>query len=198
MKKPTLATSVVVRVGVVLATVLVAACAGDVTSAPHATPQPQDATKALVGMVDGVYSITVDPRADQVLSAGRNSLTIPANSICELGTSKYGPSHWDAKCTPEARPVTITAIVRNASTDHPSIQFEPAMRFNPETVVTLSLFVTDAATLSNMAVVKYCGRFAPSCVDESLTDPSVKTTINKTAGSLSRRIKHFSGYVVSE
>ncbi len=198
MKKPTLADSVVARVGVVLATVLLAACAGDVTSAPQAIAHPQEASKALVGMVDGVYNVTIDPRADQVLSAGRNSLTIPANSICQLGISKYGPSHWDSKCTPEARPVTITAIVRNAGTDYPSIQFEPAMRFSPATVVTLELFVSDAATLSNMAVVKYCGRFAPSCVDESLTDPSVKTTINKTAGSLSRRIKHFSGYVVSE
>ena len=149
-------------------------------------------------MVDGVYSVTIDPRADQVLSAGRNSLTIPANSICQLGISKYGPSHWDSQCTPEARPVTITAIVRNASTDHPSIQFEPAMRFSPATVVTLQLFVSDAATLSNMAVVKYCGVFAPTCLDESLTDPSVKTTLDKAASSVTRRIKHFSGYVVSE
>ena len=198
MKKPTLANSVVARVGVVLATVLLAACAGDVTSAPQATPHPQDASKALVGVVDGVYTFTVDTHADQVLAAGPNSLTIPANGICALGTSTYGPSYWDAPCTPETRPVTITAIVRNASTDHPSIEFEPALRFNPATVVTLQLFVSDAATLSNMAVVKYCGVFAPTCLDESLTDPSVKTTLDKAASSVTRRIKHFSGYVVSE
>ena len=198
MKKPTLANSVLARVGVVLATVLLAACSGDVTSAPQATPHPQDASKALVGIVDGVYTLNVDPHSDQVLAAGPNSLTIPANSICAIGTSMYGPSYWNAPCTPETQAVTITAIVRNAATDHPSIEFEPALRFNPATVVTLKLFVSDAATLSNMAVVKYCGVFAPVCEDESLTDPSVKTTLDKTAGSDTRRIKHFSGYVVAE
>ena len=199
MLKPTLARSAVARLSIMLfATAALAGCAGDVTSAPRPTLHTQDATKALLGLIDGVYVLTVDPRVDAVMNMGPNHLNIPANSICSLAASGYGPSFWDAPCTPESQPVTITAIVRNASTNNPSIEFQPALRFNPATTVSLTLFVTNAATLSNMAVVKYCGVFAPTCVDESLNDPSMKTTLDRTAGSVSRRIKHFSGYVVAE
>lgn len=199
MTKPTLARYTATRLSLmVVATMFLAACAGEIPSSPKAGLHPVDANKALVGVVDGVYTMTVDPGTSQSMALGPSHLDLPAGSICAIGTSGYGPSFWDAPCTPEATPVTITAIVRNASTNHPSVEFQPALRFNPATPVKLYLYVTDAATLTNMATVLYCGPFSAICVDESVSDASLTTQINTSSNLVWRRIKHFSGYMVSE
>ena len=199
MRTPMLARSAVSRYSLLVATaLLLAACAGDSTSPTAATLAPKDASKALVGVIDGVYTFTVNPSAAQTISLGASSLELPANSVCTLATTSYGPDQWNNACVPESLPVTITAVVKNAATSHPSIEFAPAMRFNPATSVMLHLNVTDAATLTNMTVMKYCGTFAAVCVDESLTDSSLQTAVDAAAGTVSRRIKHFSGYVVAE
>lgn len=199
MRMPTKARSTAYRVSLLVASaLLLAACAGDSTSPTAATLAPKDASKALVGIVDGVYTFTIDPSTDQSIKLGASSLDLPANAVCTLGTTSYGPDQWNNDCVPASLPVTITAVVKNAATSHPSIEFSPAMRFNPTRNVLLHLYVTDAATLSNMTVMKYCGPFAAVCVDESLTDSSLLTQVNAAAGLVSRRIKHFSGYVVAE
>jgi hypothetical protein len=199
MRSPTLARSTAYRVSLlVVSTLLLAACAGDSTSPTATTLAPKGASKALVGVIDGVYTFTLDPSADYSVKLGASSLELPANSICTLATTSYGPDQWNNSCEPETLPVTITAVVKDAATNHPSIEFSPAMRFNPARNVQLHLYVTDAATLSNMTVMKYCGPFSAVCVDESLTDTSLQTTVDASAGLVSRRIKHFSGYVVAE
>ena len=199
MRTPMLARSSVSRFSLLVASaLLLAACAGDSTSPNAKTLAPKDASKALVGVIDGVYTFTIDPNQDQSIQLGASSLQLPANSVCSLLGTSYGPSEWNNACTTATMPVTITAVVKNAATNHPSIEFAPAMRFNPARNVLLYLSVTDAATLSNMTVMKYCGPFAAVCVDESITDSSLQTTVNAAAGTVSRRIKHFSGYVVAE
>ena len=196
MNKPTLAHSAVARKSLlVVFSLFLAACSGEVTS-PPANLHTTDASKALSGIVDGVYTFTVNPAQSASLPLGPSHLDLPAGAICDLAASGYGPSTWDTPCTPEANTVVITAIVRNANTNNPSVEFSPALRFNPATNVQLFLYVTNAATLSNMAVMKYCNIL--TCVDESLTDASLKTTIDANAGLVFRRIKHFSGYVVAE
>ncbi|MEO8335859.1 MAG: hypothetical protein ABI664_12855 [bacterium] len=182
----------------VVSAMLLAACAGDSTSPSAARFEPVDASKALVGVIDGVYTFTINPSKDQSIKLGASSLDLPASSVCRLLTTSYGPTKWNDSCVPESLPVTITAVVKNAATNHPSIEFAPAMRFNPATTVQLHLFVTNAETLGNMTVMKYCGPFSAVCVDESLTDSSLQTAVNAQAGLVSRRIKHFSGYVVAE
>jgi hypothetical protein len=187
------------------ASVLLAACAGEAT-APKLAQRPSQlrtspfvpsaVQKALVGVSDGTYSFTIDPSVDQSLSFGASHIDIPANAVCELSSSSYGPEHWNDSCTPETAPLTITAVVKNAATDHPSVDFEPALRFNPETTVSLFLYVTDQATLDASRVVEYCN--ASGCVDESLTDPSLRSNVDTTNNVVFRRIKHFSGYVVAE
>ena len=124
VKTPTLARSAITRLSLMVLTATIAACAGDGASAPSPTLHTQDATKALVGIVDGTYVVTLDPRYDQVLSAGPNSLVVPANSICALGTSGYSPSYWNSPCTPETMPVTITAISPSERVNR--IKFQPA------------------------------------------------------------------------
>lgn len=190
---------------VAAASVLLAACAGEATAPkPAQSPSqlrtspfvPTALQKSLVGVSDGTYSFTIDPSADQSLSLGASHIDIPANAICALATSSYGPDHWNEDCTPETAPVTITAVVHNAATDHPSVEFQPALRFSPATTVTLYLYVTDQASLDASKVVKYCN--ASGCIDESLTDPSLQSNVDMVNYVVFRRIKHFSGYVVAE
>jgi hypothetical protein len=199
---PTKARWTISRVTMLVASaVLLAACGKDISAPANTGSQlaPTDANKALVGIVDGVYSITINPNYSYTLPLGQSYMTLPAHAICKLGTSGYGPSYWNAPCTPETNPVTITAIVRGAQTDNPSVDFNPPLRFNPETTVNLFITVSNSATLTNMTVMKYCSNsLLWSCIDESKTDASLTTIIDRTHNTIWRRIKHFSGYLIAE
>jgi hypothetical protein len=187
-----------------LAGVLLAGCAGESTRPPalQKTSQvrtspftPTVAQKALVGVSDGTYSFQIDPSQAQSLSLGASHLDIPANAVCDLATSSYGVGHWDEDCSAQTETFTITAVVRNAATDHPSVDFEPALRFSPGKLVNLYLYVTDQATLDASRVVKYCN--ANGCADESVADASLASSVDLENRVVFRRIKHFSGYVVA-
>jgi len=195
MSKPKMALS---KVLVVALSLLVAACAGESTS-PNAHPSaPLDASKALVGAVDGVYEYSIDPNVSNTLTFGSSHLTLPDHAICALATTSYGPEHWDEGCDAEQGTVTITAVIRNAQTNNPSIEFSPAMRFSPDRSVELFLQVDNAATLSSMSQMLYCGPFSAYCLDESRNDASLLTTVDVVNNTVFRRIKHFSGYTVAE
>jgi len=192
---------------VATASLLLAGCSGDATSPSAAQPKslsamksspfvPTDAQRALVGVADGTYSFTIDPSQDQSLSLGASHLDIPANAVCDLATSSYGVGTWNDACSAQTDSFTITAVVRNAATDHPSVEFQPALRFNPQSNVNLYLYVTDQATLDATKVMKYCN--ATGCVDESLTDSELISNVDVENKVVFRRIKHFSGYVVAE
>jgi hypothetical protein len=187
-----------------LAGVLLAGCAGESTapSAFQKTSQlrtspfaPTDAQKALVGVSDGTYTFVIDPSQSQSLSLGASHLDIPANAVCDLATSSYGLGHWDESCAAQTDTFSITAIVRNAASDHPSVDFEPALRFSPDKHVNLYLFVTNQATLDASRVVKYCN--VNGCVDESTIDASLLSSVDLANRVVFRRIKHFSGYVIA-
>ena len=195
---PTLATLLV-------AGVLIAGCAGEVTAPPAVQQRsqigtspfvPTDAQKALRGLNDGTYSFRIDPEKAQTLALGASRLSIPADAICKLGRSGYGAGHWDDKCDTQEKRFTITAVVRNAATDHPSVSFEPALRFSPDKTVMLYLHVTNDATLDANRIVNYCN--ANKCIDESVTDPSLASQVDLVNRVVFRRIKHFSGYVITQ
>ena len=187
--------------------VLLGACAGDSTAPLATTPVssqeqaspfvPTAAQTALIGVVDGTYQLTIDPRRDQYFMLGANLLSIPASSVCTLGAaSGYGAGTWDLPCTPESRPVTISAVVRDAATDHPRIDFHPALRFNPAKNVMLYLYVpVGIDDFAKKWIIQYCGDSTP-CINEALGDPSLKTRVDKRSSIVFRRIKHFSGYIV--
>jgi hypothetical protein len=156
---------------------------------------PTEAQKALVGVNDGTYTFTINPSQDQSLSLGASHLAIPANAICDLATSSYGMAYWNDACTPQTAPLTITAMVTNAGTDHPRVDFQPALRFSPSAQVNLYLSVSDQATLNNTRVVKYCTE--TSCIDESVYDEALRSYVDVEHFVVFRRIKHFSGYLVS-
>ncbi len=192
---------------VATASLLLAGCAGDATSPSAAQPKtlsamrtspfvPTDAQRALVGVADGTYSFTIDPSQAQSLQLGASHLDIPANSVCDLATSSYGVGTWNDACSHQTEPFTITAVVRNAATDHPSVEFQPALRFDPASNVDLYMYVTDQATLDNTRLLYYCNE--TGCVDESQSDADLRSNVDVENKVVFRRIKHFSGYVVAE
>jgi hypothetical protein len=177
--------------------VSLAGCAGDATAPIAGTSPlaPGGVSKALAGAGDGIYTFTVDPSKNQSLQIGASHLAIAGHAICRLSDSGYGAAFWDRKCHPEAALLTITAVVSNASSDHPRIDFQPALRFSPDKTVNLYMHVDAAATSTGWNVL-YCSTTGlDGCVDESLGDGSLAVQVK---GQLvTRRIKHFSGYVVT-
>ena len=159
---------------------------------------------------DGVYSFAVDPRVDQVLTLGRSRVVLPAGSVCALGVSGYGPTMWDKGCNPQKKPFTITVMVAGSGTENAAVDFQPSMRFNPLTTVTMDFFVPGLSGTSTYAwSIFYCPtpsgqpgarlgtnlmRADPTCVDESLSDPSLAAVPDFQNSVLTRRLKHFSAY----
>ena len=192
---------------VATASLLLAGCSGDATSPSAAQTKnvsalrtspfvPNGAQRALVGVADGTYTFEIDPSQAQSLQFGASHLDIPANAVCDLATSSYGVGTWNDSCTAQTDTFTITAVVKDAATDHPSVEFQPALRFSPDANVNLYLYVTDQATLDASRVMKYCN--ATGCVDESVSDPDLRSNVDVENKVVFRRIKHFSGYVVAE
>ncbi|MEP6992032.1 MAG: hypothetical protein ABJA80_13960 [bacterium] len=186
--------------------VLLAACARDATAPASATSTreatsmfvPSAAAKAMIGVTDGSYVVTFDPRRDQSIPLGPNSIEIPSDAVCDLETSGYGASFWDRPCTPERQPVTLTIIIKNAASAHPSLDFRPAMRFNPSRTVQLYMYAPRVSKDDARNWLMYYCPDKGKCVDESLADKSLATSIDKANKMLFRRVKHFSGYTVAE
>ena len=185
---------------------MIGACSADVTSpaAPVAAVSttsmfvPSSSAKSLIGVIDGTYAVVVDPTRDQSFNLGPNHLDIPAGGICDLTKSGYGPKTWDKACSPETKPVVLTVIIKRASSAHPSIDFFPAMRFNPKKTVQLFMY---APRVSRDDAANWQMLYCPDkggCFDESLTDASLTTHIDFENNVLFRRVKHFSGYTVAE
>ncbi|MEP7000056.1 MAG: hypothetical protein ABI969_06240, partial [bacterium] len=161
---------------------------------------PSASAKALIGVADGTYSVLVDPTQNQSLYLGPNHLSMPAGSICHLGTSGYGAAYWDKGCAPQTAPLLLTITIKHASSSHPSINFYPSMRFNPAKNVQLYMYAPNVSkTDAKNWLMLYCPDNSSSrCVDESAVDPSLVTYIDYTSNVLFRRVKHFSGYSVGE
>lgn len=185
--------------------VMLAACAGDATApvAPTLRTQartspfvPTDAQRAMIGATDGTYTFNINPSQSQTLQLGASGLYIPAGAICDVNASSYGIGTWNDACTPQRSSMTITAVVRNAATDHPSVEFQPALRFAPSKQVWLYMAVSNQATLDATKVLFYCNE--TSCMDESQTDSDLTSYVDARNFMVYRRIKHFSGYVVAE
>ena len=87
------------------------------------------------------------------------------------------------------------------------------MRFNPTKTVTMDIFVPQLSARTTYDwTIFYCPtpsgqpgarlgtnlmRADPTCVDESLTDPSLGVTADYQNNVLSRRLKHFSAYQIA-
>jgi hypothetical protein len=196
--------------GVVVAS---SACSTDATS-PLPLTAPENAGLSKGGLPNGkakpvtgtteddtsTYVIQVDPRRDNYLKFGAHSLWLPAHTICDPATSIYGIGTWDDRCSPLTTRITITAKVRGTSHGLPRVDFEPALRFNPDKAAYLTLAVKgrQAKQAADMRILYCPTSAAKDCVDEALTDPSLATLLDRQKKLVYRRIKHFSGYLVAE
>jgi len=167
----------------------------------------------LGSLADGTYTFTVDPRIDQVVTIGQSRVVLPASSVCALGVSGYGPTLWDRGCNPEKRPFTLRVTVAGSGTENAALDFQPSLRFNPTKTVTMDIFVPQLSGGTTYDwTIFYCPtpsgqpgarlgtnlmRADPTCVDESLTDPSLAVRADYQNNVLSRRLKHFSAYQIA-
>jgi hypothetical protein len=192
--------------GVVVAS---SACSTDATSpVPFAAPEnagfsmgpSQSARPVKDSVEDRDYTFRIDPRRDNLLRFGDHTLWLPAHAVCDPAGSSYGIGTWNDACSPLTTGITITARVRSASGGLPRVDFEPALRFNPEEAAYLTFSVKgkQAKEAAEMRILYCPTNSARDCVDEALTDPSLETVLDRPAKMVFRRIKHFSGYLVAE
>jgi hypothetical protein len=186
--RPTRFASALIALG---AAVLMTACQDSVGPSRQRTAAP---TRAALAIYQSSKTFTYVPSKEITASIGDHRVTLAAWGVCDPDVSTYGPGTWDDPCTVLARPIDITATTYLDATGHPFVVFQPALRFVPGRVSTLYL-KDKRATLDVFAKIVYCDDSGTSCVDESLTDPTLQTFRDKDI--FFRRIKHFSGYNVA-
>ncbi len=145
------------------------------------------------------FSITITPYQATYYALGDgNNLTFPAGSVCDPSSS-YGATEWNNTCTPLSSDVTVNVTEWLDAAGHARVDFQPHLRFVPSVVATNWVTITFAdlqASLSAWPTILYCPTDVSSCYDESKSDPTMVTVANAVTGHLTRRIKHFSGYMV--
>ena len=195
---------------IAVAATLVTAC-GETTTAPDAPSiSPNGAsvkppaynlvgtTVALVSMPGDTVTgrFTVSPGSSETFVIdGKNAIRFPAQSICDPAVSSYGPTEWDKPCTPSTRPITISVKQYHDASGRLRADFEPALRFNPNKSVYLWLEDHSGSLSPWFKQINYCNDLG-LCIDESLTDPSLRTYYERANDMHVRRVKHFSGYSI--
>ena len=182
-----------------LALAALTAC-GDAPNASAAGSTPAATVHASTISVAGdttVQTFTVAPGwNDRYVIDGVHAVELEAGAVCDPATTAYGPAEWDAPCTPITRPLTFTAKSWTDAQGHPRVTFSPDVRFAPGTTNTITLKDKSAAAELAGARIRWCPTGSTVCVDEAAADPTL-TTVRNTNGTLSRRVKHFSGYTVT-
>jgi hypothetical protein len=210
--------STLVRRSSALLVVLAAATACSDTSAPRAAQRPAfdiDALQPLDSRSggddhgsgtqlegdDNVATLTIDPNVPRTYAFGENWIYFPARSICDPATAGYGPTLWDAPCTPIKNPIRVT-VRWSSKGGYAYVKFAPELRFVPADQntarwVILSLHYHRRIRAVDSYCILYKGKDSAGWVDESLTDPTLKAWIDPLHNSVVRRVKHFSGYMVA-
>ena len=196
-------TKVRLRLALALLALGAAACS-DAPSAPSAVTASRRPLKLVAPSLAAYYSsfsFTLDPQSAHTLSFGPHKVNFPAYSVCDPATSSYGEGTWDEPCEPLQAPLAITATF-TLEDNHARIDFQPALRFVPAAAsdtanwVTLTLsepYELDGAQYS----IDWLRPSTGEWVDEGLADPTMRAWTNPVTNSVTRRIKHFSGYNVT-
>jgi hypothetical protein len=191
------------RIALLAVVALCAAC-GDAVAPPSpaadVTSYNGGVTTALSATDTVRFTITIDPWHTSVFSLGAgNVLTFPAGSVCDPNRSTYGAGEWDKPCIAARSPVSETVTGWLDSHGHPQVDFSLNLRFVPSALPTGWVTLTFAdyqASLDPAFNILYCRNPRATCVDESKQDPSLRTFRDPVTGRVTRRIKHFSGYLI--
>jgi hypothetical protein len=201
---------------VAAAAVLAAAACGDNAVSPTANAKQQAPTAAdfsftagsLSRLTGSGYDFVVTPAGGTVNVGGLFSVTFPANAVCDPSTSSYGPGTWDDACTPVTGAIHEHAEI-SATSKGVRVDFSTPLRFVPSQTVTISTnafagLLTSASSyfaqnLGSFAflTIQYDPSLTATGVDDAASDASLATHVDLNSGTLSRRIKHFSGYGVA-
>jgi hypothetical protein len=143
---------------------------------------------------------------------GDFDVVMPAGAVCEPATTKYGPRYWDDDCTPTRRQITVNVVAKTQG-NKVSVDFQPDLRFRPSAgwVVVQTNAYRDLLTSSDVRQLSSTAPFfqnfgifyvptgGKSRIDEasSTGDGSVATHVDLRTGLVWRRVKHFSGFLVS-
>ena len=172
---------------------LAAACADNNAVAP-ASEAPAFVAPANFLHIGQTVVFRVNNAEGLTKRIGNELVSFPAGAICDIATSGYGAAFWDKPCQPQKGSVVITATVLEDADGMPYVDFQPAMRFSPDTEVMLFLR-QGRNTAKKELFINYCNNVG-YCYDESLTDASLKPFRVGNSPVLGRRVKHFSGYMI--
>lgn len=210
--------SMLVRWGTALgAALMLAACSDTATAPPSAPARPHLSNnqfeqwlldnggvsrdgRGRANKTDSVWTKTfvVDPTQASTIKVGDHSVYFPANSICDLSSS-YGEDQWDQPCNPATAPITITATW-SSKLGHAFVDFSPAMRFvptsDPSQYVTLTMKDYFPLDTTYHYPIFWNRPSDGMWVDESAADPTLTSVEDLPGNKVSRRIKHFSGYLM--
>ena len=177
-------------------------------NAPAGTPSLDWNSGSLFGGQKST-SFTVTSAGGTFQVGGLYALYFPPNSICDPSTSTYGPGTWDDPCDTldNGQSVTITATYGFSSSGL-TIDFSPALRFNPATKVIFATTAYANSITSNADYyaanpsalhflgIYYSPKLGTAAQTDAGRDRSLITHVNLNTGLVWRRIKHFSGYNV--
>jgi len=170
---------------------LATACSDTVST----TPISQVSVQAPAGFdkIVGVQTFTYSPSTGVTQRLGDNVISIPAGAVCKAD-GYYATRQWDQPCTPVNHKVTFTATTFTNADGAPYVEFSPAVRFAPNKEV--DLYLRDGVrTTASVITIVWCPTVG-NCVDES-TDATMVTNRVGKSSILVRRIKHFSGYMMT-
>jgi hypothetical protein len=196
-------TKVRIRFAMALLAVGAAACS-DTPTAPTAmaTRRPLKLVAPSLAAYYSSFAFTLDPSSPHTLTFGPHKVNFPAYSVCDPATSGYGEGMWDQPCEPLQAPLQITATFTLDEENHARIEFQPSIRFVPAAASDTSHWVT--LTLSEPYELEgtdysidWLRPATGEWVDEALVDPTMKAWTDPVTNSVTRRIKHFSGYNVT-
>jgi hypothetical protein len=143
---------------------------------------------------------TVGPNGG-LFRVGNHAVYFPAGSICDPKAAgyNYGAAYWDDQCAALHSSIAIHAVARTVN-GQTAVDFSPSLRFRPSSNasrwVWLYMYTPSAINATDLA--KYNILFVQSLggagIDESISDPTLRTYVDTRTGTSMRRIKHFTGY----
>ena len=146
-------------------------------------------------------TLNIDPNVGRTYAFGENWIYFPARAICDPATSGYGPTVWDAPCTPVNKKFSVTVHWSNKG-GYAFVRFSPELRFAPADGQSVTQWVI--LSLHGNKKLKDLEPYsilynsdAGTWIDESLADPTLQSWVDQQHNSVVRRVKHFSGYMVA-
>jgi hypothetical protein len=184
-----------------------ASCVGDSSVAPSGAPVigGNPALRALV--IAQTVDLVIPAAGGQINVLDVYTLNFPEGAVCDPSAddtqSGYAAGAWDAACTPATSDIAIRATAK-WSNGKLYVDFQPALRFVPgkSVMLTTNAFASTVQYYDNAGVtdgwsIAYTTGIDAMSIADALGDQSLRTKVLGNSGKITRRIKHFSGYVLA-